>query len=540
MSEMAQAMVEQQRQPFVPASGLLQRKCDKCRKKKQLLHRRSAGQVNSDLTIPLAPGLLGSLDQTPNRVSSISMDPDFGHDFGRLPIHALSLTDGETIGMQAKLAVNQPGDKYEKEADRVADKVLGMDSPFNLVGLQGSAWSRCNNQRMHPMKEDMIIQGGPIPVKNYIVPHDQESRIMSIIGSGQPLLANTRAFFEPRFGYDFSKIRIHTDSEASQMSKALAAQAFTYGNDIYFGSGSYDPDSNEGKRLLAHELTHVVQQTANSSFSPDITQLQGLDGPDSGEFSDNSEPSSPSDESVDNETTDFTIPPELKGKTIEVNQPIDLQDIELSSEDLKQSPEYNDFGEEPLAPDSEPQSPKVAMTKPLSEIIQRDDPGLGVEMGANLTLPFTFYSSITCKNCSMWEFQGLLGKAHAVTDYSFQFMWAHLPDQGPKVSFWQQKAGQMAVTAYTEQIETKNRQFINGLSFAMIPYLQFPITPQAPDQSTKSGVQAQAQARLIQLGLAELDLTGTISAEIEIPSTNSDAAKLKFPPNASVSFIGTF
>lgn len=92
---------------------------------------------------------------------------------------------------------------------------------------------------------------------------DLESRINSIRGGGQPLRESDRSFMERRFGIDFSGIRVHTDSNAVQMSRELNAQAFTVGRDIYFGAGKYSPSTSSGKRLLAHELTHVVQQSLN-------------------------------------------------------------------------------------------------------------------------------------------------------------------------------------------------------------------------------------------------------------------------------------
>jgi hypothetical protein len=78
--------------------------------------------------------------------------------------------------------------------------------------------------------------------------------------SGQPLDQATRAFFEPRFGHDFSKVRVHADAEASQSAGAVNALAYTVGEHIVFRAGRYDPSSLEGRRLLAHELTHVLQQ----------------------------------------------------------------------------------------------------------------------------------------------------------------------------------------------------------------------------------------------------------------------------------------
>jgi hypothetical protein len=88
-----------------------------------------------------------------------------------------------------------------------------------------------------------------------------ESRLTSQKGGGSPLSDEVRSFMEPRIGADFSQVRVHTDGEAVQMNRELGAQAFTHGSDVYFGAGKYNPGSSDGKRLLAHELTHVVQQT---------------------------------------------------------------------------------------------------------------------------------------------------------------------------------------------------------------------------------------------------------------------------------------
>ena len=78
--------------------------------------------------------------------------------------------------------------------------------------------------------------------------------------SGQPLDAHTRSFLEPRFAHDFSRVRVHTDTQAAESARALSAQAYTVGRDVVFGSNQYAPRTREGERLLIHELTHVVQQ----------------------------------------------------------------------------------------------------------------------------------------------------------------------------------------------------------------------------------------------------------------------------------------
>jgi|GEM_PF-3610496 len=87
-----------------------------------------------------------------------------------------------------------------------------------------------------------------------------EAKLTNSKRSGRPLPHATRAFLEPRFGTDFSAVRVHTDSEAADISRQINAKAFTHGQDIYFGAGAYAPESTAGKHLLAHELTHVVQQ----------------------------------------------------------------------------------------------------------------------------------------------------------------------------------------------------------------------------------------------------------------------------------------
>jgi hypothetical protein len=95
-----------------------------------------------------------------------------------------------------------------------------------------------------------------------VVTPDLESYVDGSRGAGQPLPTATRAHYEPRFGSDFSGVRLHTDSRAAQAASAIHAHAFTTGADIYFGSGRFHPGTSTGDRLLAHELTHVVQQGA--------------------------------------------------------------------------------------------------------------------------------------------------------------------------------------------------------------------------------------------------------------------------------------
>lgn len=94
---------------------------------------------------------------------------------------------------------------------------------------------------------------------------DTDTALQTARRGGQALSPAMRAFFEPRFGQDFSQVRIHTDSQAAQAAHGVQARAYTTGQSIVFGQGQYAPDTDEGKRLLAHELTHVVQQAGQGA-----------------------------------------------------------------------------------------------------------------------------------------------------------------------------------------------------------------------------------------------------------------------------------
>lgn len=102
------------------------------------------------------------------------------------------------------------------------------------------------------------------------------SKLSGSRGNSAPLPASTRKFMEGAFSTDFSRVRVHTDSEAASMSKGINAKAFTHGSDVYFNNGEYSPETQAGQNLLVHELTHVVQQSNGSSSG--VVQRQGIDG----------------------------------------------------------------------------------------------------------------------------------------------------------------------------------------------------------------------------------------------------------------------
>jgi len=166
--------------------------------------------------------------------------------------------------LQAKLTVNTPGDVYEQEADAMADRVMRMASNETtkpVTGIIGKSLQRkCAHCEEEEKKKKPIMRKAEAGNAGMSVSSSFASSLNASKGGGAPLPPGTRSFMENAFSTDFSSVRVHADTNASEMSKGINAKAFTHGNDIYFNEGQYNPDSGEGKHLLAHELTHTVQQ----------------------------------------------------------------------------------------------------------------------------------------------------------------------------------------------------------------------------------------------------------------------------------------
>lgn len=251
--------------------------------------------------------------------------------------------DSAPFFVQPKLTVNQPNDKFEQEADAVADKVVQRMSepsaiqaqpatapaPQTITTVPTTPAKPAVSQELLQKKEETegkekedeeVVQRKPIfdsmadPPEDRIqrkpifdsmaVPQDEsvqrkengpapessndglQQRLQNTKGGGQPLPSETRSAMESSIGADFSGVRVHTGNEAASLSKDLGAQAFTHGNDIYFNEGKYAPSDKSGQHLLAHELTHTVQQGAavqrkpdTSVAPPDIIQKSGPSAP---------------------------------------------------------------------------------------------------------------------------------------------------------------------------------------------------------------------------------------------------------------------
>jgi hypothetical protein len=196
-------------------------------------------------------GRVGESDDTPSRLRQKRYANNYQSKLQRLNSALGNRAMGRLLRagvIQPKLRVGQPNDKYEREADQVAEQVMRM-----------------------PEEQVFAISTGPAKLQRKCAAcasgHgycskcvEEEEEIQAMRGGGQPLPSSVRAFFGPRFGVDFSGVRIHQGAEAASLAKAIDARAYTVGRDVAFDNGQYSPYTTEGKKLLAHELTHVLQQ----------------------------------------------------------------------------------------------------------------------------------------------------------------------------------------------------------------------------------------------------------------------------------------
>ena len=164
---------------------------------------------------------------------------------------------------QRKLNVSRPDDPYEQEANRVADQVTSASTPSlqracdcgGACGQCGSGRSEDEGLRVQPLRANPAgsIQTDAPPAVGE-----------ALRSSGRPLGDGTRSFMESQFGYDFGSVRVHTDAKAAASARSVNALAYTVGSDIILGAGAPAQETSAGQKLLAHELTHVVQQSGGS------------------------------------------------------------------------------------------------------------------------------------------------------------------------------------------------------------------------------------------------------------------------------------
>lgn len=169
---------------------------------------------------------------------------------------------GKAHRVQTALKLSRPGDASEREAVSIARKVVSMPDPSvrptERVSLLAARAPAPAAKALATVKADEVSP-------------ELTSEIKGQLGGGRPLPAETRSFMEPRLKASFAGVRVHTDGKAASLSTRLGARAFTYGRDIFFNSGGFQPQSAEGMELLAHELTHTIQQRESVQREVDTT-----------------------------------------------------------------------------------------------------------------------------------------------------------------------------------------------------------------------------------------------------------------------------
>jgi hypothetical protein len=199
-------------------------------------------------------------------------------DFSKIPLfppdRASRGSSPQPSVIQRKLVVGQPNDPLEHEADSVADQVMRMPAPeIEPAAAPPQVSRKCaaceeeeeaNTLQTKPAgrAEPTRSEAPPIVHEVLRAPGRPLDAAVATLDPGEPLDAGTLAFMEPRFNYNFSKVRVHADSRAAESARSVNALAYTVGRDVVFGAGQYAPTTLSGRQLLAHELTHVVQQQA--------------------------------------------------------------------------------------------------------------------------------------------------------------------------------------------------------------------------------------------------------------------------------------
>jgi hypothetical protein len=223
--------------------------------------RRAAARL-SPSTVACAPATTGLLQRT------CACGRTHGIDSACEACRSSRLT-----GVQPGLLINQAGDRHEHEANRIAEQLTQTAVP--PVQRQPSS---SEDQDATPRIAPPAVRITPAVQRETIAGEDEdevavrpaaavsasiEAAVQRVRqGEGRPLDPTTRAFMEPRFGHDFGDVRVHADAAAAAVARAVNARAFTVGRHLVFGAGQHAPDTPQGLRLLAHELTHTVQQTA--------------------------------------------------------------------------------------------------------------------------------------------------------------------------------------------------------------------------------------------------------------------------------------
>ena len=226
----------------------------------------------------------------PSEPANSDTDPKQKDDMSRLEDSPLDFSSklGYSKSLQAKLVIGAADDKYEKEADDVAEQVVGRIHSIQDSSTDVESTANIQEQSTVQKKQDLNaeiqsnkIQGNTsqfriaqlqrMGLNREEASQDIESSINKAKGGGQKLPNGLRHQMESAMGADLSSVKVHTDSSADTLSRSVNARAFATGKDIFFKKGEYNPDSVEGQKLIAHESTHTIQQGASPALQ---TKLQ--------------------------------------------------------------------------------------------------------------------------------------------------------------------------------------------------------------------------------------------------------------------------
>jgi hypothetical protein len=232
-------------------------------------------------------------------VAPIGRVPRFNYDINRVSVHPQAAS--------SRLSIGAPGDRYEQEAEQVAERVSRMPDPMTgakpetrqttpEINLHhGTSVKRVQRDLQSPYsiadgidstkpgqnpdQDQGTVQTQEQPGQTPQLTREFEKQIGALQGGGQPLTGPVRSSMESRFGHDFSRVQIHTEHPAAALAASINARAFTLGRDVVFGAGQYVPGSEAGQRLIAHELTHSIQQGQAPRLDP---SKQEVSAPGSG------------------------------------------------------------------------------------------------------------------------------------------------------------------------------------------------------------------------------------------------------------------
>jgi len=185
---------------------------------------------------------------------------------GNARLSRMSASAGPRLGsVQPKLEVSRPGDVYEREADEMAQLVARRATPASSAAgaVQRKVAARRSDasiQRRCPACDEQIRRM-PSTDEAGSAAEEVEPQLQAMLQGGEPMPSHVQRHFEPHFGTSFDHVRLHRDERADVLAQSLGAEAFTLGSHVAFRKGRYEPESSAGQKLLAHELTHVVQQT---------------------------------------------------------------------------------------------------------------------------------------------------------------------------------------------------------------------------------------------------------------------------------------